>query len=115
MYDDPYLIALLPESIQIRTIDPNLFIQAVSVSKVRLLVSNKQGLLYLASQNYVWCLEAVPIAQQIKTLLEEKQFQLALKLAVSFFFNITRFSHLFCNKKSFILNENCFSEHYTRM
>ncbi|KAK6634046.1 hypothetical protein RUM43_001658 [Polyplax serrata] len=81
VFDDPYLIALLPESIQIRTIDPNLFIQSLSVSKVRLLVSNKQGLLYLASQNYVWCLEAVPIAQQIKTLLEEKQFQLALKLA----------------------------------
>lgn len=76
------MIALLPESIQIRTIDPNLFIQALSLSKVKLLISNKQGLLYLATQNYVWCLEAVLIPQQIKMLLEEKQFQLALKLAV---------------------------------
>lgn len=83
VYDDPYLIALLPESLQVRTIDPNLFIQVLSVSKVKLIVGNKQGLLYLASQNNVWCLESVPISQQIKTLLEKKQFQLALRLAVS--------------------------------
>lgn len=82
-YDDPYLIALLPDCLQIKTIEPNLFIQSVPVSKVRLVTNSRQGLLYIASQTHVWCLHAVPIAQQIKTLLEEKQFQLALKLAVS--------------------------------
>lgn len=91
-YDNPYLIALLPESIQIKTIEPNLFIQSVPVSKVKLVANSRQGLLYIASQTHVWCLQAVPISQQIKTLLEEKQFQLALKLAVSKYLYFKNFS-----------------------
>lgn len=59
-----------------------MLIQSLSAPKVRLIAFCKRGLLYIASQTHIWCLQAVPISQQVKTLLEEKQFQLALKLAV---------------------------------
>lgn len=47
------------------------------------MVACQNGLIYASSALDVWCLRAVPFAKQIKRLLEEKDFQLALKLAVS--------------------------------
>lgn len=44
----------------------------------------QNGLIYVSSALDVWCLKAVPFARQIKRLLEDKDFQLALKLAVSY-------------------------------
>ncbi|KAJ8895019.1 hypothetical protein PR048_000328, partial [Dryococelus australis] len=79
-YDEPYLVGVLPEGVEVRTIEPNLMIQCLAVNKVRLAYCARQGLLYLASTGQVWCLRAQPLSRQIHTLLEEKQFQLALKL-----------------------------------
>jgi hypothetical protein len=81
-YDEPYLLALLTDCIEIRTVEPCLFIQSVTVPKPRLVVRCRQGLVYVASVGHVWCLQAVPFARQIHVLLEDKQFQLALKLTV---------------------------------
>jgi hypothetical protein len=81
-YDEPYLLALLAECIEIRTVEPCLFIQSVTVPRPRLVVRCRQGLVYVASVSHVWCLQAVPLARQIHVLLEDKQFQLALKLTV---------------------------------
>lgn len=47
------------------------------------LLTCQNGLIYASSALDVWCLKAVPFARQIKRLLEDKDFQLALKLAVS--------------------------------
>ncbi|XP_021925898.1 vam6/Vps39-like protein isoform X1 [Zootermopsis nevadensis] len=79
-YDEPYLLALLADCVEIRTVEPCLFIQSVTVPKPRLVVRCRQGLVYVASVSHVWCLQAVPLARQIHILLEDKQFQLALKL-----------------------------------
>ncbi|XP_063228747.1 vam6/Vps39-like protein [Bacillus rossius redtenbacheri] len=79
-YDEPYLVAVLPEGVEVRTIEPNLPIQAVAAGKVRLAYRARQGLVYLASTGQVWCLRALPLSRQIHVLLEDKQFQLALKL-----------------------------------
>jgi len=81
-YDEPYLLALLTDCIEIRTVEPCLFIQSVTVPKPRLVVRCHQGLVYVASVGHVWCLQAVPLVRQIHVLLEDKQFQLALKLTV---------------------------------
>lgn len=43
----------------------------------------QNGLIYASSALDVWFLKAVPFVRQIKRLLENKDFQLALKLAVS--------------------------------
>lgn len=81
-YDEPYLLALLADCVEIRTLEPCLFIQSVPLTKPRLVFRCHQGLVYVASIDYVWCLQAVPLMQQIHILVDDKQFQLALKLTV---------------------------------
>lgn len=55
--------------------------------KVRFIVSaQKQGLLYAASISQIWCIQAVDVARQREVLVNAKQFQLALKLTVSYIF-----------------------------
>ena len=43
----------------------------------------RSGQVYIASTNHVWRLAPVPITTQIKDLLQNKEFELALQLAVS--------------------------------
>lgn len=81
VYDEPYLLALLPESIEVRTVEPQLMIQSLPL-KARLVCYCKQGLVYVASTEHVWCVQSLPVSKQIHVLLEQKQFQLAVKLAV---------------------------------
>lgn len=54
-----------------------------TTSKTLSMFTCQNGLIYISSALDVWCLKAVPFAKQIKRLLEDKDFQLALKLAVS--------------------------------
>ncbi|KAK7863279.1 hypothetical protein R5R35_005325 [Gryllus longicercus] len=81
-YDEPYLIALLSETVEIRTIEPCLFIQSInSASKARLATqAPPDGRLYIASSSHVWLVRAMPVERQVRTLLRERQFQLALRL-----------------------------------
>lgn len=41
------------------------------------------GQVYIASTNYIWRLVSTPIPSQIRQLLTNKEFELALHLAVS--------------------------------
>lgn len=50
----------------------------------------ENGLIYAVSTMSVWRLKPVRLGVQIEGLLEEKHFQLALKLAVSYMRNIVR-------------------------
>lgn len=69
------------------TLEPGGLVQTLpDLSKVRFIVSAKQGLLYAASVSQIWCIQAVDVAKQRKVLVDAKQFQLALKLTVSVFF-----------------------------
>ncbi|XP_033733768.1 LOW QUALITY PROTEIN: vam6/Vps39-like protein [Pecten maximus] len=76
----PYLIALLPKHVEVRTISPRLLIQNIDLQKARYICQGS-GCIYVASSNYVWKLNAMPIAYQIRQLLEANQFELALHLA----------------------------------
>ncbi|KAI0225860.1 Vam6/Vps39-like protein [Lamellibrachia satsuma] len=79
-YQQPYIISVLPKYIEIRTIDPRLLIQSIELVKPRL-ICQCSGQVYIASSNHVWRLAPVPITTQIKDLLLNKEFELALQLA----------------------------------
>lgn len=48
------------------------------------LIFHRPNIVYVASNHFVWRLVPVSISSQIRQLLQEKQFELALQLAVSF-------------------------------
>lgn len=68
----------------IESVESSVSRQVIPVaSKTMNMFSCQNGLIYVSSMLDVCCLKAVPFAKQIKRLLEDKDFQLALKLAVS--------------------------------
>ncbi|XP_006825770.1 vam6/Vps39-like protein [Saccoglossus kowalevskii] len=79
-YDAPYMIAVLPRYVEIRTIEPRLLVQSIDLQKPRFITLGS-GHVYIASSHFVWRLVPVPITVQIRELLQDKQFELALHLA----------------------------------
>ena len=82
VHEPPYLISVLPKSIEIRTIDPHVLVQSINLQNVKCICEAGDHL-YVASNNHVWRLSTVPIPAQIRQLLENREFELALQLAVS--------------------------------
>ena len=80
-YIEPYVIGLLPRYVEIRTISPRALIQSIELPKPRFITQGKH--MYVASTSHVWRLIPVSIPMQIQQLLHDKQFSLALMLAVS--------------------------------
>ncbi|KAK4324087.1 hypothetical protein Pmani_005270 [Petrolisthes manimaculis] len=83
-YHKPYLIALLPKTIEVKTTEPPSTVQILKVDKPRLITvsasTKGKDQVFVASGSHVWCLHDIPISQQIPQLLQEKQFALALRL-----------------------------------
>lgn len=80
-WDEPYLLAALPDKVEVKTPDAAGLTQNLSeLTKVRFLVSCSQGRVYAANFSQVWVISGINIAKQRKLLLDAKQFQLALKL-----------------------------------
>ena len=75
------MIGILPKYVEIRTVDPRALVQSIELTKPRLISHGNH--IYVASSSHVWRLVPVPIPMQILQLLQEKQFELALLLAVS--------------------------------
>lgn len=88
VYDEPYLIGLVTDAVEIRVFDAagmektNLIQTIPELSKARFLIQGSRGLLYAASINLLWCIQAIDIAQQRTDLLQDKKFNLALQLTV---------------------------------
>ncbi|XP_071963059.1 vam6/Vps39-like protein [Antedon mediterranea] len=80
-YDQPYLIAVLPKHVEIRTIDPKLLVQNIDLNKPKFISVASNKYIYVASQDFIWRLAPFPITTQIDVLLKDKQFELALHLA----------------------------------
>ncbi|XP_075223274.1 vacuolar protein sorting 39 [Lycorma delicatula] len=80
VYDDPYLIAVLRDTVMVQTVDPMLEIQTLPIKDGHVICRCKQGVIYVATFEHVYCISSVPREHQIRILLEQKQFQLALKL-----------------------------------
>ncbi|KAF3845427.1 hypothetical protein F7725_008590 [Dissostichus mawsoni] len=97
-HQPPYIIAVLPRYVEIRTFEPRLLVQSNILKKTMMhdlplsslpLVSIPitlklimQNIVYVASNHFVWRLVPVSIAIQIRQLLQDKQFELALQLAM---------------------------------
>ncbi|XP_073983190.1 vacuolar protein sorting 39 [Rhodnius prolixus] len=81
-YDEPYLIAALTECVEIKCWNVEGGTEITSLPlKARLVCPSRPGLVYLASNELIWALQAVPAQKQIKLLLPENRFELALRLA----------------------------------
>ncbi|XP_046383475.1 vam6/Vps39-like protein [Ischnura elegans] len=80
-HDDPYLLGIVNDTVEVRSVDPYLHIQSIQLQRPQLIHCVRQGKVFVSSGIHVWCLQAVSVSRQIHNLLEEKQFQLALKLA----------------------------------
>nr|CAG4643717.1 EOG090X0131 [Lepidurus arcticus] len=81
--DTPYLVAVLPSYVEIRSLEPRLLIQRLELPRGRFLCSvpSRHGLMYCASPSHVWALQQVPVHKQLAPLLQEKHFELAIILA----------------------------------
>ncbi|XP_027028386.1 vam6/Vps39-like protein [Tachysurus fulvidraco] len=80
-HQPPYIIAVLPRYVEIRTFEPRLLVQSVELQRPRFITSAGPNTVYVASNHFVWRLVPVSIASQIRQLLQDKQFELALQLA----------------------------------
>uniref|UniRef100_A0A667YG14 VPS39 subunit of HOPS complex n=1 Tax=Myripristis murdjan TaxID=586833 RepID=A0A667YG14_9TELE len=80
-HQPPYIIAVLPRYVEIRTFEPRLLVQSVELQRPRFISSAGPNIVYVASNHFVWRLVPVSIASQIRQLLQDKQFELALQLA----------------------------------
>ncbi|KAH3859338.1 hypothetical protein DPMN_102057, partial [Dreissena polymorpha] len=80
VHENPYVISILPKMIEVRTVEPNLLIQSISLQNATCICQG-QGQLYVASSNHVWRLNPVSVSSQIRQLVSNKEFELALKLA----------------------------------
>uniref|UniRef100_UPI00398E877B vam6/Vps39-like protein isoform X2 n=1 Tax=Pristiophorus japonicus TaxID=55135 RepID=UPI00398E877B len=81
-HQSPYIIAVLPRYVEIRTFEPRLLVQSVELQRPRFITSGGSNIVYVASNHFVWRLVPVSIATQIRQLLQDKQFELALQLAM---------------------------------
>lgn len=81
VHDQPYLIGVLSKSLEVRTEEPRLLIQTIDFNKPKFVSRGRQGRIYCASQNQVWILTMVPVAEQVPQLLRDKQFELAVMVA----------------------------------
>lgn len=80
-HDPPYLLSLLSNHVEIRTIEPRIHVQNINLTKPKFITTcSNRGQIIVASHSYVWCLTSVPINQQINSLLKGKHFELALDL-----------------------------------
>ncbi|XP_075700713.1 vam6/Vps39-like protein isoform X2 [Rhinoderma darwinii] len=80
-HQPPYIIAVLPRYVEVRTFEPRLLVQSIELQRPRFITSGGVNIVYVASNHFVWRLVPVSIATQIQQLLQDKQFELALQLA----------------------------------
>ena len=89
--DNPYLLSVQQKAVEIKTNEPRISIQSISLKEPKLICGcntgdfeghpARPGLLYVASSSHIWCLRMVSIDVQIDQLKRDKQYQLAIILA----------------------------------
>lgn len=83
VWDEPFAVGLLADSIEIRTLD-NATTEPIQVIRdlpgVRYLVRTRSGVLFAASVSQLWQIKISDIPRQIQQLNEKNNFQLSLQL-----------------------------------
>lgn len=88
-WDEPYAVGLHTNGIEVRILEASgpvndTFVQLLpDIQRARYLARSKNGLFFAASLTEIWCIKNIDYRKQCKDLLENKQFQLALRIAVS--------------------------------
>lgn len=89
VWDEPFILGLVTDAVEVRVLDTsglekdNLIQTIPELAKARFLISGKSGqhgLIFAASISHLWCIEAVDIATQRTSLLQDKKWFLALQL-----------------------------------
>lgn len=89
VWDEPFILGLVTDAVEVRVLDTsglekdNLIQTIPDLAKARFLISGKSGqhgLIFAASISHLWCIEAVDIATQRTSLLQDKKWFLALQL-----------------------------------
>ena len=62
---------------------PSLLVQQIPIPGAQLICRGGTGVLYVLAGRQIYRVQSMPADRQIKMLLDEKQFQLAVKLCVS--------------------------------
>ena len=86
VYDEPYFLAIHSGKwVEILTIKPKLHIDSFQLptTTAKFISCSNRGTVYIASNDNVWCLKSTPVDTQIDAFLKQRQFELALSLAVS--------------------------------
>ena len=66
VHDQPYLLAVVNNQVEVRTDEPRILIQSLELPRARLASCSRHGKVFTASQNIVWCLRMVPVAEQVR-------------------------------------------------
>ncbi|KAJ5072391.1 cnh domain containing [Anaeramoeba ignava] len=78
-FHQPYLIGVLPEQIEIRTIDSKKLVQKLAYPGIKI-ISNKNNLIYLATTNSIYRMYPVPLIEQATILVKQNEYIEALQL-----------------------------------
>ena len=67
-HDPPYWIAALNKSVEIKSENPQMFLQNVELAKLKCMttIDNVPGVIYIASDSMIWKLKMVPPSKQVK-------------------------------------------------
>ncbi|KAK7078072.1 Vam6/Vps39-like protein, partial [Halocaridina rubra] len=88
-YDKPFLISILPKSVEIKTPEPNIDVQTMLLDKPKLIAvaRSRKGTnpVYIASTSHIWRLHRCQALSHVNELVKQEKFSLALKLLVSVF------------------------------
>ncbi|XP_059611031.1 vam6/Vps39-like protein [Phlebotomus argentipes] len=85
VWDEPFAVALLNDTIEIRTLDSGSTKETLAQSfpdllRARLLIRTQRGVIFVASLSQLWRIKMTDIPKQRHNLLQQKNFQLALQL-----------------------------------
>ncbi|GAB0088727.1 Vacuolar sorting protein 39/Transforming growth factor beta receptor-associated domain 1 [Sergentomyia squamirostris] len=85
VWDEPFAVALLNDSVEIRTLDSGstkeTLVQSIpDLVRARILIRTQRGVIFVASLSQLWRIQMTDIPKQRHNLLQQKNFQLALQL-----------------------------------
>eukprot|EP00284_Hemiselmis_tepida_P004556 CAMPEP_0174941878 /NCGR_PEP_ID=MMETSP1355-20121228/72881_1 /TAXON_ID=464990 /ORGANISM="Hemiselmis tepida, Strain CCMP443" /LENGTH=365 /DNA_ID=CAMNT_0016189017 /DNA_START=78 /DNA_END=1172 /DNA_ORIENTATION=+ len=80
VYSHPYVIALLPKSVEVQLMETQKAVQTISLRAGAVVPSPRDDAAYVLANNQVYRLRPVPVGRQIDSLMEAGGFETALRL-----------------------------------
>lgn len=114
VWDEPFVVGRVANGIEIRCLEANginkdTLVQSIpELSKTKHLVRSGRGTIFAAAISELWCIRMVDISVQRQQLLQQKKFQLAIELTVSFKYFLMKSSNfkIFYFSRTYRMNQN---------